>query len=196
MTETYTNPPGWAQALLGCVSRRSDPESIPGDLLEEYREVRRPGLGRAQADAWYVRQVMSLFWRVLWPCILPMAAVKLLAPWPVGWNPSLVPLPNVSTLDALALLWAGYYGSRRTGLLRTGIVTACATSLVALAALFAYAMLTVPGLPLDLAEKPFMFVIMIIILAVAVVFAAAIGAAGGAVGRRSAPVVLGPKASS
>src|SRR5579862_7809792 len=106
MTETYANPPRWAQALLVYLLRRSDPESIPGDLLEEYRDVRRPRLGRLRADAWYVRNVLSLFWRVFWPSALPMLAVKLavkFAPLLVGLVPSLLRLPNVSALDAVAL---------------------------------------------------------------------------------------------
>jgi hypothetical protein len=196
MTDTPPNPPRWAQALLGCLSRPTDRDPIAGDLLEEYREVRHPALGRLPADTWYVKHVISVLWRIVWPSALPMAAVKLLTPvWPVGWIPSLVPLPNVSALDALALLWAGYYGSRRTGLIRTGTVTSAATSLLALAALFVYAVMTTPGLLLALVEKPFILVIMGIILAVAVGFALLAGALGGAVGRWSAPIALGPRAS-
>jgi hypothetical protein len=53
-------PPRWAYALLKSLLRPSDAESVPGDLLEEYREVKRPALGRRRADAWYIKQVLSV----------------------------------------------------------------------------------------------------------------------------------------
>lgn len=88
----------------------SDSESIPGDLPEAYREVRR-SLGRLRANAWDVKHVLSVLWRVVWPCVVAIAALRILSfPLPRAWNPSLVPAPGVSLLDALVFLWAGYYG--------------------------------------------------------------------------------------
>src|SRR5262249_8857568 len=101
MTGTQPNPPRLAYALLQALLRPSDSESIPGDLLEEYREVRRPQIGRLRADAWYIKHVLSVLWRVMWPCIVAITAQRIIAfPLPNGWNPSLVPAPGVSLFDA------------------------------------------------------------------------------------------------
>jgi hypothetical protein len=187
MTDIPTRPPRWAQALLRCVSRPADRESIPGDLLEEYREVRRPALGRIRADAWYVKHVLSVFWRVMWPCALPMLTAKplLLMVVPKGWDPSLVPLPNVSLLDAFALLWAGYYGAQRTRLVRTGVVTAGATSVLGFVMTAAFLTLTVPGLLPGLFEQPLLLLFPCIYLSVAVGFGVVVGAGGAVLGRWS-----------
>ena len=53
-------PPQWAESLLMHMLKPRDRESIPGDLFEEYREERVPGLGRARANLWYFRQILSL----------------------------------------------------------------------------------------------------------------------------------------
>jgi hypothetical protein len=36
---TKLNPPRWADSLLRLFMRERDDETIPGDLLEEYKEV-------------------------------------------------------------------------------------------------------------------------------------------------------------
>jgi hypothetical protein len=82
-------------------------------------------------------------------------------------------------LDALIFLWAGYYGSQRTGRLTTSIVTAGATSLIGFTMFFVYAAISTPSLLLAPFEKPFIFVIVSILLMMAM------GMVGGAVGRRS-----------
>ena len=56
-------PPRWAEALLRAVLPPQDAETVSGDLLEEYRETVLPSRGRGQADAWFVRQVVSFVWR-------------------------------------------------------------------------------------------------------------------------------------
>ena len=53
-------PPQWAQSLLTHLLKTRDWESIPGDLLEEYREERLPMGGRTRANLWYVRQILIL----------------------------------------------------------------------------------------------------------------------------------------
>lgn len=53
-------PPQWTQSLLTNLLKPRDRESIPGDLLEEYREERLPMMGRACANLWYARQILSL----------------------------------------------------------------------------------------------------------------------------------------
>ena len=52
-------PPRWLQRALLLLLEQRDRETISGDLLEEYREEKLPTLGRARADYWYVRQLMS-----------------------------------------------------------------------------------------------------------------------------------------
>ena len=90
MSVTDRRPPRVAYALLKSLLRPSDSESIPGDLLEEYREVRCPSLGPLRADVWYMKQVLSVLWRVAWPCVVAIIALRIVSfPLPRGWNPSL-----------------------------------------------------------------------------------------------------------
>jgi len=60
MTPSLGKPPLWAESLLVSLLKPRDRETIPGDLLEEYREARLPALGRMRADLWYLRQVFSV----------------------------------------------------------------------------------------------------------------------------------------
>ena len=48
MTNTEANPPRWAETILQCLLKPSHRDSTAGDLLEEYRAVRRPSLGAAR----------------------------------------------------------------------------------------------------------------------------------------------------
>jgi hypothetical protein len=183
MSDMLPSPPRWTEVVLRVVLRPSDSESIPGDLLEEYREVRRPSLGRLRADVWYITHVLSVLWRTTWPPIVAIAALRIISfPLPSGWNPSLVPAPGVSLLDALTFVYAGYYGTRRTGRLKTGIVTAGATSFVGSVMFFVYAAITAPGLLMAPFETPFVLVIVSILLLMAVAFGIAWGTVGAAVG--------------
>lgn len=196
MIDTLSSPPRWAHALLQSLLRPSDSESIPGDLLEEYRDVRRPSLGALRANAWYVTHVLSVLWHVMWPCAVPMAALKLLSvTLSLSWNPSLVQAPGVSLLDALTFLWAGYYGSQRTRLVRTGIVTAGTTSFLGFAMMAVYAAIKMPSLVLAPFEKPFIFAIMFILLAIALGFGIVVGAVGAAVGRWLPPTAWNARVS-
>lgn len=184
MSDTRIGPPRWAHALLELLVRPSDVESIPGDLLEEYREVKRPLLGQRRADAWYIAQTLSVLWRVVWPCVVAIVVLRILSfPLPRGWNPSLVPTPGASVLDAAIFVWAGYYGSQRSGRLTTGIVTATVTSVIGFTTFFVYAALTRPTLLLAPFENPFIFVIMTILLAIAVAIGIVAGMAGAVAGR-------------
>ena len=188
MSDTQQSPPRWAQALLKSLLKPSDSESVPGDLLEEYRDVRRPSLGRLRADAWYVEQMFSVLWRVAWPCLVAIIAVRILSfPLPREWNPGLAPAPGLSLLDALVFVWAAYYGSQRTGRFSTGIVMSAVTSLLGFTTFFIYAAITMPSLLRAPFEKPFIFVIMAILLTMAFSFGIAAGTVGAAVGRWSSP---------
>lgn len=120
----------------------------------------------------------------MWPCAVAMTALRIISfPLPGGWNPSLVPTPGVSVLDALIFVWAGYYGSQRTGRLSTGIVTGAATSVVGVTVFFVYAAVTTPSLLLAPFEKPVIFVIMSIVVMIALGFGIAAGTVGPAAGR-------------
>jgi hypothetical protein len=196
MSNTRLQPPRAAEALLRSILTPSDFESISGDLLEEYREVRRPSLGRLRADAWYGKQVLSMLWRLVWPCLLAITALRLLTlviAFDEGkvvrlwWNPSVVPAPGVALLDALVYLLAGMYGSQRTGLIKTGVVTATATTIVGFSMFFIWAALRTPRLLLAPFEQPFVFVILFILLGIALGFGLIAGTAGAALGRRLPP---------
>ena len=196
MSVTDKRPPRVAYALLKSLLRPSDSESIPGDLLEEYREVRCPSLGPLRADVWYAKQVLSVLWRVAWPCVLAIIALRIVSfPLPRGWNPSLVPAPGVSLLDALVFLWTGYYGSERTGRFITGVVMAGVTSLAGFTTFFIYAAVTSPSLLLSPFERPFMFVIVATLLGLALGFGVAAGIVGAAVGRWLPPSYSRARAS-
>ena len=185
--DELANPPRIAQMLLRATLRPGDAESIAGDLLEEYRAVRRPSLGRFKADAWYWGHTLSVLGHLVWPFALALVAarivVALFMAFPLSrWNPSLVPAPNVSLLDAVFFLAAGYSGARRTGRLATGVVSATALGLVDFAAFAVVATLRFPTLPAAIRGNPFILLIGCTLLALALAFASALGAAGAVVG--------------
>lgn len=128
------HPPRWAERLLRMVLPRRDRETIPGDLLEEFREVVLPARGRAGASLWYVRQVLSLI-----PGLILGAAVGA-AFGTVNLIVTLIdPLLDDSPVTLLAfygpmfLIWAGsgYLAYRRSGrmmrAIAVGATVACAT---------------------------------------------------------------------
>jgi len=63
------SPPRWLERMLVLFLHSQDRETIPGDLLEEYREEQQPRLGSIRANVWYARQSLSLisFWNILGP---------------------------------------------------------------------------------------------------------------------------------
>ncbi len=188
MIDTHADPPRWAHALLRSVLRPSDVDAVPGDLIEEYRAAQRPSRGGFGADVWYVRQILSIVWRVVWPFLVATVALRLLSfPLPQAWNPSLIPAPGVSLLDAFIFVCAGAFGARRTGRLVGGIVLASMTSLVGFPMFFIEAAMRDPSLLRAPIEKPFIAVIVLALLVIAVGFATALGTLGAAGGRWLAP---------
>jgi hypothetical protein len=189
MIDEQTAPPQLAQRLLHVLARPRDAESIAGDLLEEYRTVKRPALGRRAADTWYVAQVLGMLARLVWPVALALVimrtalAAAMLVPLAGRWNPSLVPAPNVSLLDGLLFLVAGYYGARRTGRIATGIVNAAALGLIDFALFAVVVMLLFPAVFQAAWEKPFILLIGCTFFAIAAAFALTIGSLGAAAGR-------------
>jgi hypothetical protein len=194
MNSHDTNPPRWADAILRSLLRPSDRDSISGDLLEEYREARRPALGAFRANAWYFKHVLSVLWRLIRPCALAVAGLTVLSLVANGWSRegfvgygSLVQAPGLSLLHALIYLWAGYHGSQRTRLAKTGMLTAGATGFVGFTVLFSAAAIRDPGLILAPFSNPFIFVILALLLLLALSYGVVVGAVGGIIGRWVAP---------
>ena len=71
-------PPSWAQELLTWLVPLGSEESVPGDLLEEYREAVRPSRGPWRANLWYLRQVAGFLWRLTWMFVVFNAAALIL----------------------------------------------------------------------------------------------------------------------
>jgi hypothetical protein len=192
MTDEQVHPPRIAQMLVSVTLPSADAESVVGDLLEEYRAVRRPSLGPLKADIWYWRHALSVVGHLVWPFALALVAARLALavfmafPLSSGWNPSLLPAPNLSLLDALFFLAAGYFGARRTGRVTTGVVSALALGLIDFAVFAAVATLLFPTLPAAVWSKPFILLIGLTFLALAVGFACVLGTAGALVGGRTA----------
>jgi hypothetical protein len=194
MNDPEPGPPKWAESVLRSLSRPSDRESIPGDLLEEYRAVKRPACGATRADAWYVRQVFSTLWPLTWPYALAtIAAAPIALPVKGWWNYSLVPAPAISALYCAIYFAAGYFASRRTQLIRTGTLAAAATSFLAFTFAFTWFAIRDPGLLLAPFSNPFIFVILSALLLIALGHAVVVGTLAGAVGRwhstRQSPVM-------
>lgn len=187
MTERQADPPRLAQALLRAFVLPLHAESIPDELLEQYREVKRPSLGKRRADWWYVKHALGALWRIVWPCLVAVVALRILTlQLPRGWNPFLVQAPGVSLLDALIYVCAGFYASQRTNRIASGIVTSGLTSIFNLLMFFIYATVRNPSLLLAF-EKPVIFAIAGVLTAIAVGFGIAAGAVGAAAGRGLPP---------
>jgi hypothetical protein len=182
-------PPRWAEATLRSLLRPSDRESISGDLLEEYRAVRQPRLGRFRATAWYIKQVLSVLFRLMWPGLLALTGLTLLSlKVKALWYPSLVQAPLVSLEDTLVYLWTGYYASRRTGLISTGAIVAGATSFIGFTVLFTSIAIMNPDLLAAPFTKPFILVILSVMMLLALGVGVVAGTLGSAVGKWLAPV--------
>ena len=124
---TDEHPPRWAERLLLIVLPRRDRETIPGDLLEEFREVVLPSRGRIGARVWYVRQVLSLVPGVMLGAAvgLVFSAINLIV---TVIDPLLddSPMALLGFYGPMFLIWAvaGYLAYRRSGLLRAVTVGA------------------------------------------------------------------------
>jgi hypothetical protein len=189
MKSIEPTPPRWAEGFLRSLLKPSDRESISGDLLEEYRAAKHPTLGMLRANAWYIKRVLSVLWRLIRPCALAVATLTLLSLKVKDlWYGSLVQAPGVSLLDALIYLWAGYHGSHRTRLVRTGIVSAGSTSLVGFSTLCAAAAARTPSLLTIPIVLPAYLLILFALILTALGYSIVLGSIGGVVGRwTSAP---------
>ncbi len=203
MMEHTQNPPRWADALLRSLLRPSDRESIPGDLLEEYRAAKLPALGAFRANAWYMKQVFSVLAHLIWPWALAITAwyLTLLAPVPSAakeplrnflgrWNPSMVPAPAISLVDCSIYLTAAVYCARRTRLIKTGVLVGGLISLLAWAVVFGGLAVKQPELAAGAFAHPFIFAILGTYALIALSHGVALGIVGGIVGRRWLPPLL------
>ena len=181
--------------MLRSLLRPADRESISGDLLEEYRAARHPALGGFRADAWYIKHVLSVLLRLAWPYVLAVAALALL-PFAIEKKLSPVPAPAISLFHCVIYLWAGYQGSHRTRLIRTGALSAALTSFFAITFTLASFAIQAPGLLLAPFSNPFIFVILSTLLLMALGCGILMGTIGAVVGRWSRPnALLGVRAS-
>jgi hypothetical protein len=130
-------PPSWAQELLTWLVPLSSEESIPGDLLEEYREAVHPSRGEWRANLWYLEQVAGFWCRLTWMFVVMNAAAVILRTIldtfaPPGFAPHSYQLrSSVSTYAAVGtFLVAGVYGGYRIGRARAGVLAAVTASAV------------------------------------------------------------------
>lgn len=129
----FAMPPHWADVVLRMLLAPEDRESVPGDLLEEYRERIHPARGRRRADLWYVSQVAGFVWRGnrTWAVLLSGAFV---ARTGLDW---LSPTADfhlrsmVSTmLSAGIFVSVGFLAAWRSRSIRAGILAGVATALI------------------------------------------------------------------
>jgi hypothetical protein len=132
----------WAQRLLGLTLTPRDQQTIPGDLLEEYRE--RVGQGRPvrSANRWYARQVASLLWMAALPGLLLLAgavftngAVFRTSIWAVSRSWDVGPRSGLLlTATAASYFLAGACGGWLTRRVRFATVMVATATIVALLA--------------------------------------------------------------
>jgi hypothetical protein len=213
MTNKEPSPPRWAEAVLRCLLRPPDRESVSGDLLEEYRAARRPALGAVRANAWYIKHVLSVLWYLIRPYALVLAGQSILlaltvfrpghhAPHPspqmrpvflslmvkVLWYGSITGAPGVSLFDAVIYVFAASRGVQRTGLIKTGMLGAAGASVVGFTVLFAAAAFITPSLALATFANPLLFAFMLVYLLVPLAYAVLLGALAGLVVRWIVPL--------
>jgi hypothetical protein len=125
-----TTPPRWAEHLLRLVLSPRDRESVTGDLLEEYREVAVPTLGR-RARVWYVRQVAWYLFRAAWvPAALigGVLAVRYMLDTlvPVTYTPGVIHIRSRVMSNALVAIFvlAAAHGAWRSDRVTGGVLVA------------------------------------------------------------------------
>jgi hypothetical protein len=131
-------PPRWAQAMLRIILRAEDDEPVSGDLLEAYRDSVVPSVGRARANAWYLRQVLGFACRSAWiwalllgVCLAGRTVFDTFAPptrVAIGWGPR----SAFTTYSSIAVYFgAGLWGGWRSGRTATGPFVACVAHVAA-----------------------------------------------------------------
>jgi hypothetical protein len=178
--------------------RPADRESVPGDLLEEYRIARRPADGPLRADAWYVWQVSTIVWRLIQPFALGLAALTILVALLAGldpWYGSPIPAPAVSLVHGLIYAAAGCHATRRTRRIASAILAAASVGAFGFTAFVVGAAITMPGLITAPFSEPFILVIVSVMLSITLLVAIICGAIGGGIGRALPPPAPAPETS-
>jgi len=140
-------PPRWAEWLLRLTLKRTDRESVSGDLLEEYRDTVVPARGKAAADAWYLRQVAGFMWRATWLWAVLFSGAFVIRQAVDFFIPThdFIVRSQVTTYTAIALMAAtSFWSAWRSGSVVSGVVVTIAMTLIA-------AVLSVAGVTLLLA---------------------------------------------
>ena len=193
-------PPRWVESILRLLVRPVDRDTIPGDLLEEFRVVQYPRRGAFRACVWYIAQVFSVLWERICPCVLTLVVLQVVFGTLVAhdafyadsipfkllkslWYGSPIQAPGISLFDAAMYAWAAYRAARHSALLRTGILAGAATSVIGMAALFSAFAIIMPGLLLAPFRTPFIFVIAGAFLSIALGYGILWGVVGGSLGR-------------
>jgi hypothetical protein len=65
LRERESNPPRWSEYVLYLILPKEERETVPGDLVEEYRAVILPKFGATAARMWFVKQTLSSIWPFL-----------------------------------------------------------------------------------------------------------------------------------
>src|SRR5215469_2292674 len=129
-----TQPPIWAEWLLGIFLKPDVFASVSGDLLEQYRDSILPARGLMRADRWYLTQVLgfilrkTLPWAVLFAgAFLARGAFDVLRPTTDFHTRS-----QVSTAVAIAVLLAsGFSIAWQSGAFLAGAAAGFATTVTA-----------------------------------------------------------------
>jgi hypothetical protein len=130
---TDVTPPMWAESILRAVLKRTDFDSVSGDLLEEYRESVYPASGRDAADRWYLVQVFGFAMRSVgvWGGLFGTAFVARTA---LDW---FVPTQDFSVRSSIStdvgvglLLFTGFWFAWRSGSMASGTLTATLAAII------------------------------------------------------------------
>jgi hypothetical protein len=129
-----TQPPIWAEWLLGIFLKPDVFASVSGDLLEQYRDSILPARGLARADRWYLTQVLGFILRKTLPCATMLAGVFVAR----GALDALRPTTEfyarsfVTTYASIGLLLAiGFWTAWRSGSFFAGMAAGFATVAIA-----------------------------------------------------------------
>lgn len=130
----YPAPPAWATLILRSFVPRRDADTVPGDLLEMYRDSIHPARGERRADRWFIQQVAYI-------------VVRRTAPWAILFAAAIVvrnafdwflPVHDFSARSLLTtkiagnlLLVAGAWAGWRSGSIVAGPIAGFATALIA-----------------------------------------------------------------
>jgi hypothetical protein len=130
---TDATPPQWAETILRAVLKRTDADTVSGDLLEEYRDTVYPARGRDAADRWSVVQVAGFALRSfgVWGVLFGAAFVARDAvDWLVPTNDFAVRSAVSTYLGISILLLTGFWAAWRSGSFASGTLAGVVATIV------------------------------------------------------------------